>query len=828
MWGLWGLAVAAVISGDFSGWNFGIDFAGFGGMLIAFAILVVMYYGLIFSIGEMASAMPHTGGAYSFSRAAMGPWGGFVTGLAETIEYVATTAVIVFFSASYADAITSELLGFSMPGWLWWIILYAVFIGINAAGATISFKFAIVVSIISIAILLVFSVMAIFSGQFSWDKLFDIAPDAGQSAFLPHGVLPILFALPFAMWFFLGIEELPLAAEESHDPVRTSRGRHHRARHAHRDRPARAVPQHGRARRRGDGHRRRAVARRLPRDRRRRARRRARPLRPHRPARLAAGHHVRLRAQHVLAVARGLLPEVPLAHRQAADAVGRARGGRRDRLRRAVVLDVLARVDAEGAGAVAGAIVLNIAVWGAVLAYLLQMVAYVILRRKYPNAKRPYRSPWGVPGAIAAAAISALIFLGFLLNPTFVPAIIAIAVVYAVMLIGFGVYGRNHLVLSPEEEYAVSGGLHGDPQAEGYGGGVEEEILASDGVDAPAEPVEAHPPTRRRADAGAATVPGGRPPDTPSGGTWGRPAARSRHARAPRDYAGVGGRGAMEPSGPRAPSWTAVAPEPAYAKERGRVRRLPGVRPRRPRPPAHRELGEHHEVMWERPSMARYLDRLGRFARVICFDKRGAGISDPVSTGALPTLEHWVDDARAVLDAAGSESAALLARRGRPDGDDVRRDVPAADARPRAGEHLRADARADDYPIGMPESAAERLLVTWKQGWGTDAALGLSAPSVADDPYLSAGPVTTCGSRTPAMAAAIYGWVLRLDVRSVLPSIQVPTLVLHKAANRHYRVAMGRYLAEHIRGRSTSSFPEPTGIRRSSTPRGCSTRSRSS
>jgi ethanolamine permease len=62
VWGLWGLAVAAVISGDFSGWNFGIDFAGFGGMLIAFAILVAMYYGMIFSIGEMAAAQPHTGG----------------------------------------------------------------------------------------------------------------------------------------------------------------------------------------------------------------------------------------------------------------------------------------------------------------------------------------------------------------------------------------------------------------------------------------------------------------------------------------------------------------------------------------------------------------------------------------------------------------------------------------------------------------------------------------------------------------------------------------------------------------------------------------------
>ena len=72
-------------------------------MLIAFVILVAMYYGMIFSIGEMAAAMPHTGGAYSFARSAMGPWGGLVTGAAETIEYVATTAVIVYFSASYAD-----------------------------------------------------------------------------------------------------------------------------------------------------------------------------------------------------------------------------------------------------------------------------------------------------------------------------------------------------------------------------------------------------------------------------------------------------------------------------------------------------------------------------------------------------------------------------------------------------------------------------------------------------------------------------------------------------------------------------------------------------
>jgi len=133
-----------------------------------------------------------------------------------------------------------------------------------------------------------------------------------------------------------------------------------------------------------------------------------------------------------------------------------------------VLLDILAAVDEEGVGAVAGAIILNIAVWGAVLAYFLQMVSFIILRRKFPNAERPYKSPWGLPGAYIAAIIAALVFVGFLINPTFQPAIIAIAIVYVVILIGFAVYSRHRLVLSPEEEYALSGGLHRDPQVEDY------------------------------------------------------------------------------------------------------------------------------------------------------------------------------------------------------------------------------------------------------------------------------------------------------------------------------------------------------------------------
>ncbi|MBZ4487444.1 amino acid permease [Microbacterium sp. cx-55] len=465
VWGLWGLAVAAVISGDFSGWNFGIGFAGFGGMLIAFVILVVMYYGLTFSIGEMAAAMPHTGGAYSFARSALGPWGGLATGLAETIEYVATTAVVVYFSGQYADAALSLLTGVSLPSFVWWLILYAVFIALNAAGANISFVFAIVVSIISIAIIVVFGVMAVFSGQFSWDSLWDIAPAAGESAFLPFGIWSILLALPFAMWFFLGIEELPLAAEESHNPAR--------------DIPRAGLWARGTlivtglivlflntgvlgAEATGAS------------------------LEP-----LLDGFRTMVgdQAAAILALLAlvGLLASlmgIMFAYGRNMYSLSRAGyyprwlslTGKKSQtpwvaLVFGAVLGFLALVIVQAAGgdaSPAGAIVLNIAVWGAVLAYFLQMVSFIVLRRKFPNANRPYKSPWGLFGAYSAAIIAAIVFVGLLVNPAYLLAIVAIIVVYAVIFIGFALYGRNRLILSPEEEYALSGGLHGDPQAEGY------------------------------------------------------------------------------------------------------------------------------------------------------------------------------------------------------------------------------------------------------------------------------------------------------------------------------------------------------------------------
>ncbi len=455
-WGLWGLAIAAVISGDFSGWNFGVGAGGFGGMLVAFGILIVMYYGLMFSIGEMSAAMPHSGGAYSFARKAMGPWGGFITGLAETIEYVATTAVIVYFSAGYASGIVEELLGFKMAAWIWWIVLYAVFVLLNSAGSNIAFKFAIVVSIMSIAILLVFAVMVLTSGLFSWDSLWNIPSDGGatSSTFLPFGVMGILYAIPFGVWLFLGIEALPLAAEEAHNPEK--------------DIPVAGIWARGTliftgilvlflntgilgAEKTGKA---------------------GEPLLD--AFRVIVGD--KWAAVLGLFALVGLLASlqgIMFAYGRNMYSLSRAGyypkafsvTGKRHTPWAALLVGAiigyigLVLIDTTGGSASpAGAIVLNIAVWGAMLAYLMQTISFVILRRKFPDLNRPYTSPWGVRGAVVAGIIAFVSFVGFLLNTAFLPAIIAIIVIYMIVLFVFAVWGRHRLVLSPEEKYAVEDG----------------------------------------------------------------------------------------------------------------------------------------------------------------------------------------------------------------------------------------------------------------------------------------------------------------------------------------------------------------------------------
>jgi len=137
VWSLWALGVGAVISGDFFGWNYGLAVGGFGGLFLATIVITVMYVGLCFSIAEMSPALPHTGGAYSFARSAMGPWGAYVTGLAENMEYILTPAVIVVGIGGYLGAIFETPPEYTP---LWWLLAYAIFVGLNMAGVETSFR----------------------------------------------------------------------------------------------------------------------------------------------------------------------------------------------------------------------------------------------------------------------------------------------------------------------------------------------------------------------------------------------------------------------------------------------------------------------------------------------------------------------------------------------------------------------------------------------------------------------------------------------------------------------------------------------------------------
>ncbi|MCM2972411.1 ethanolamine permease [Larsenimonas suaedae] len=209
-----GLGVSYVISGDFAGWNFGIAEAGWGGFAIAAALMGLMYFALVLSLAEMSAAIPAAGGGYSFARQAMGPTGGYLTGLSVLIEYALAPAAIVIF----IGAAVEELLGVNGP--LVYALFYAVFIGIHLAGVGEALKVMMVISALAVFAILA-TALALF-GAFDASRLFDIAPTdaAGASAFLPFGWYGVWAALPFGMWLFLAVEGVPLAAEEAKNPAR--------------------------------------------------------------------------------------------------------------------------------------------------------------------------------------------------------------------------------------------------------------------------------------------------------------------------------------------------------------------------------------------------------------------------------------------------------------------------------------------------------------------------------------------------------------------------------------------------------------------------------
>jgi pimeloyl-ACP methyl ester carboxylesterase len=215
------------------------------------------------------------------------------------------------------------------------------------------------------------------------------------------------------------------------------------------------------------------------------------------------------------------------------------------------------------------------------------------------------------------------------------------------------------------------------------------------------------------------------------------------------------------------------------------------------------------DVMWEQASLARFLRRLATFSRLICFDKRGSGVSDTVPLAALPTLEQWSDDILTVMQAAGSKRAALL---GHSVGGQMAMLFAATHPEQTAALVL-VDSRARgirdvDYPWGFSEDQLPLVLEAAGRLWGTGDNLDLIAPSVSkDEPfrrwYARYERLAMRPGAVPSMCAA----ELERDLRAVLPAIRVPTLILHRAGNRYIGVCHGRYLAKHISGARYAEVP---------------------
>jgi ethanolamine permease len=439
---LWALGVGAVISGDFFGWNFGLISGGFGGMLAALVIITLLYIGLCFSIAEMSPALPHAGGAYSFARTSMGPWGGYITGLAENMEYILTPAVIVVGVGGYLGAIFQTPANYAP---LWWVACYAVFVAFNIGGVAMSFRVSVAITICALAILVVFYVGAV--------PLFDLHRWALEGGgWLPKGWPGVFAALPFALWVYLGIEQLPLAAEESHDPAR--------------DMPKgilsglitlilcsfltvilNAGIEPGAAKVGAS----------------------TEPLFLGFRAIFGEGMRAKLLA---LFACTGLLASfhtIIYAYGRQIYSLSRAgyfpswlsvtHGKHKTPHRALIAGSVLGfaaalTIQLAGQNSPVGGVLLNMAVFGAVIAYILQMLSFILLRRRFPNIQRPYVSPLGSAGALVAMIIAAATLATLFLNHDYNLGVIGAAIWFLCGIAYFAFYARKRLILSPEEEFA--------------------------------------------------------------------------------------------------------------------------------------------------------------------------------------------------------------------------------------------------------------------------------------------------------------------------------------------------------------------------------------
>lgn len=217
----------------------------------------------------------------------------------------------------------------------------------------------------------------------------------------------------------------------------------------------------------------------------------------------------------------------------------------------------------------------------------------------------------------------------------------------------------------------------------------------------------------------------------------------------------------------------------------------------------------HLEWFWREPSFAAFLKRLTRFARVILFDKRGTGLSDKVPHNELPTLEQRMHDVRAVMEAAGSEKAVLCGvSEGGPMCSLFAATYPQHTiALVMIGSYARR-LKGDGYPFGPTPEQRDSFLVEMEKNWGGPVGIEDRAPSKADDPAFRAWWATYLRmGASPGAAVTLTRMNAQIDVRPILSSIQVPTLVLHRSGDKCLVVEEGRYLADRIPGAKFVELP---------------------
>lgn len=430
-----GLGVSYVISGDYSGWNFGLAQGGFGGLLIATVVIAGMYLAIVLGMAEMSSALPAAGGGYTFARRALGPWGGFATGTAILIEYAIAPAAIATFIGAYVESL--GLFGIT-DGWWVYLAAYLLFIGIHLSGVGEALKVMFVITAIALAGLVIFAVSAI--GSFDPANLTDIAPTdaAGASSFLPFGYLGIWAAVPFAIWFFLAVEGVPLAAEEAKEPERNVPKGIIAAMCVLLITAATVlflVPGAGGA---------------------------AAMSESGNPLVEALGHSRMATVVNYIGLA-GLVASffsIIYAYSRLLFALSRA-----GYLPRAISVvnsrkaPMLALAVPGVIGFVLsltgqGAMLLNMAVFGAALSYVLMMVSHIVLRVREPGMPRPYRTPGGIITTSFALVVAALsVVATFVVDST---AAFWCLVVFAAFMAYFALYSRHHLVANtPDEEFAA-------------------------------------------------------------------------------------------------------------------------------------------------------------------------------------------------------------------------------------------------------------------------------------------------------------------------------------------------------------------------------------